>query len=334
MSVFIDTKYINLISSKLEKFSWKSSTMAICRCPLCGDSKKNKTKRRFYFYQEEGTYYVKCHNCQYAFYFSVFLKQFDANLYRQYCLETFGRNKDIEKNVTFTSKDTSKKLSNSILVGLDSIESLPETHYAKLYVSSRKIPKEFYSKLYFTEDYADLAQKLDPDKNDLKQEPRLVIPFFDETGSVFMMQGRSFEKNSNLRYISVKDPNYKGYKFYGLERHNKNKRTYFVEGPIDSMFLQNSIALAGADSIKECNLPCAKQFAVFVFDNEPYSREICKRIEGSIKMGYSVCMWPEGISQKDINEMVLKGYNPQTIVDSNIHEGLMALAKFKQWKKV
>ena len=98
MSVFIDTKYINLISSKLEKFSWKSSTMAICRCPLCGDSKKNKTKRRFYFYQEEGTFYVKCHNCQYAFYFSVFLKQFDGNLYRQYCLETFGKNKDEEKS--------------------------------------------------------------------------------------------------------------------------------------------------------------------------------------------------------------------------------------------
>ena len=341
MSLYIDQKYINLVSYKLEKFSWKDKCLASCRCPMCGDSKRDKTKKRFYFFIEKGIYFVKCHNCQYTTAFSKFLQDFDANLYREYAFERFQGNSNREKNAavqeeiakSFATTSTMQKLKNTCLFGLKSIAELEDTHYAKEYIVSRKIPEKYHSLLYFSENFKDTASKLDPNK-EVMDEPRIIIPFYDITGSVFAIQGRSLDKTNNLRYITIKDENYAGAKLYGMERYDPMLKGYIVEGPFDSLFLPNTIAAAGSDLTTIQNSSIDLSNFVFVYDNEPRNTEICKQINKCIDKGYSVCIWPSSMTKKDINDMVLTGINPHIIVDANTYSGLAAKAKFNEWKKV
>ena len=75
--------------------------------------------------------------------------------------------------------------------------------------------------------------------------PRLVIPFFDKSGKMFAYQGRAFG-NEQPRYITLKLEDNKE-KIYGLERIDFEDHVYVVEGPLDSLFLDNCLAVAGAD---------------------------------------------------------------------------------------
>jgi hypothetical protein len=85
----IDSKYIGLVSVRLEKFKRVKADLYNCRCPICGDSQKNKTKTRGYLYQIKNNTNYKCHNCGVSLSFNNFLKQIDPMLHRQYTLEKF-----------------------------------------------------------------------------------------------------------------------------------------------------------------------------------------------------------------------------------------------------
>ena len=71
----IDSKYIGLISSRLQKFKRVKSNLYNFRCPICGDSQKHKNKARGYFYQIKTNTNFKCHNCGASLSFNNFLKQ-------------------------------------------------------------------------------------------------------------------------------------------------------------------------------------------------------------------------------------------------------------------
>jgi len=329
---YLDTKYINLISNRLERFSWKTGNLATCRCPICGDSKKNKSKKRFYFFQEKGIYFVKCHNCSYTTAFSKFLERTDGNLYREYLFESFGDRKPKQEEVTYVPSDSLDRLRDNPLIGLSSISDLPDKHYAKSYVRSRRIPERYWNDLYFTEDFKEFAKKIDEDKDNLRNEPRLIIPFFDEDRNLIAAQGRSLNPKDYLRYITVRNKSYLGCKYYGIDRLDASKTVYVTEGPIDSLFLDNAIAIAGS-TVNEM-LPCSKDKVIFVYDNEPRNREIVCKIEDTINLGYRVCIWPDYLDEKDINDMVLNGKNPQYIIDQNVYSGLLANLKLKEWSKV
>ena len=73
---------------------------------------------------------------------------------------------------------------------------------------------------------------------------------------------------------------------------------------------------------------------VWVYDNEPRSKEITTRISQTIAKGDSVVIWPSNVHEKDINDMVLAGHDVQSIVESNTYDGLEAHLKFTTWKKI
>jgi hypothetical protein len=159
--------------------------------------------------------------------------------------------------------------------------------------------------------------------------PRLLIPFRDEKGDIFAYQGRAFGVEIP-KYITIKLDD--GEKVFGLDRLNKNKTVYVVEGPIDSMFLDNAVATADADLTK-----AEFDDSILVFDNEPRNREICRRIDKAINAGRKVCLWPESNPFKDINDMILGGYTAQNIttqINQNVFSGLEAKARFANWKRV
>lgn len=335
MSLYIDKKYISLLAPKLDKFRQKSEYLWNFRCPVCGDSQKNKLKMRGYIYRRKSDLFFTCHNCGTGHSFGNLLKMVDRSLYSQYQMERFKN----ESAGNTAKPDFSMLMEKPVFniqkkINLPTIESLPVTHTARGYVKDRFIPKERWSDLYYAEDFELFVKEILPDYDKrLYAEPRLVIPFYDEKNILLGFQGRALV-NSKVKYITIKlsDDNLK---VYGLDRVDKTKKIYVVEGPIDSMFLQNSLAMMDA-SLYNVISTVGNYDYTFVFDNEPRNKDVCKHMQKAITMGKSVCIWPKHLDMKDINEMILRGYSPaviQGIIDSNTFSLLKAQLEFGSWSK-
>ena len=162
------------------------------------------------------------------------------------------------------------------------------------------------------------------------KESRIIIPLISDDGKVFGYQGRSLEKNSKLRYITtILNKNYP--KIFGLDRVQKSKTVYVTEGPFDSLFLSNSIAMCGSDVTMDST---DYSDLVYVLDNEPRNKEIVSKYENLINKGNKIVIWPSSVREKDLNDMALSGHDVQSVVESNIYQGLEANLKLNAWKKV
>jgi hypothetical protein len=336
MSLIIDRKFVSVVSTKLEKFRQKKDLLWNFRCVFCGDSKKNKTKARAYFYlpKKHSNLSFICHNCGSGMSLGSFLKNFDNNLFRQYQMERYKE----ESHGNTSKPDFSlfmeqPTFSIKSALSIPSIESLGEGHSAKNYIASRKIPKEKWSELYYANDFKQFCDETFPNhgKNLIKEEPRIVIPFYNKNSELIGIQGRSMLVKSKLRYITIK-ANDNVEKIYGLNRLDFSRTIYVVEGPIDSMFLPNSIATMDA-SLYSVIQSLGEHDYIFVFDNEPRNKEVCKHMSKAIKLGQKVCIWPSDIREKDVNDMVLTGHDVLSIIQSNTYKDLTAELKFQTWKK-
>jgi len=338
MSIAIDRKFLLFISPKLERFAQKKADLYNFRCPICGDSQKHKHKARGYIYKKKNDYYYKCQNCGIGHTFYNFLNFVDPSLVKEYSLERYKDNGHKNQNspapkakdFSFT-KPVFKK--TETIKNLESIESLSDIHYAKQYVIGRKIPQSAWKHLYYAEDFKKFIDYLVPNhEKQLKEDdPRLVIPFFDNEGNITAVQGRAL-KDSKIRYITIKIAE-ENIKLFGMNTVDSTKKIYVTEGPIDSLFLANAVATADANLSNAGNY-YDKENLVLVFDNEPRNKELLKIVEKSIKEGYNVCIWPH-LEYKDINEMILSGMTQteiQGIIDSNTFSGLRANMEFINWK--
>ena len=320
----VDSKYIGMISSRLQKFKRVKDNLYNFRCPICGDSQKNKNKTRGYIYQVKNNTNFKCHNCGASMSFNNLLKEIDVNLHKQYTLEKFkeghtGKNFVVEapkfefvKPVFKKSIDLPKASTNS---------------FANEYLVNRKIdPDKFYYADKFMEWTNTQKQTFDTIKKD---ESRIVIPMYDESKNLIGFQGRALGK-SFTKYITVMLDE-EAPKVYGIEKIDKTIAVYITEGPFDSTFICNSIAMCGAD-VDISNWGISNP--VWIYDNEPRNREIVNRIGRTIDNGNSIVIWPTNIIQKDINDMVLSGHDVMSVVELNTYSGLEAKIKFNNWKKI
>jgi len=336
MSLLIDIRYVNEISSRLERFSNKGGTLYNFRCIMCGDSQKKKSKARAYLYTKDNDLYFRCHNCNVGTTFSKFLQTIDPILHKRYVFERFFKgetgNQNYQKPVlpSTTSMDAfRKRISDPYQkIELESIESLDPAHYARVYLENRKIPNEFFTKLFYTNDFKKYVSTIDEDKaKDLpRNESRIVIPFFDKKGNYLALQGRALE--NSLRYITIK-LHESNEKIYGLDRLDIKKTIRIVEGPLDSLFVKNCIAIAGSDL---SSLTKKYPDAVYIFDNEPHNKEITKKIEQLINGNYKVVIWDKALKSKDINDMVLAGMDVEKLVNENTYKSLEAKLRFTKWR--
>jgi predicted RNA-binding Zn-ribbon protein involved in translation (DUF1610 family) len=320
---FVDVKYISILSPRFEKFKKVKNNLYNFRCPLCGDSQKNKSKARGYLYQVKNNTNYKCHNCGVNISFNNFLKQVDSNLHKQYTFEKFKENTSGKNFPTEEPKfNFDKPKFKSTLNLPKAVENLK----AKQYLESRNInPYKFY----YTEKFKSWVNTFKHTFDDLKyDEPRIVIPLFYKKELVGF-QGRALG-SSLVKYITIMlDED--APKIYGLDDIQKDKTIYITEGPFDSTFISNAIALCGADG--DIDKWIAGDF-VWIYDNEPRNAEIHSRIERCINNGEKVVIWPSYINCKDINEMILSGLNVQDVIKSNTYFGLEAKLKFTNWKKI
>ena len=339
---WLETKYIGLISSKLDRFKRKSSSSYNFRCPVCGDSKKNKSKARGWIFDRSGKSRFYCHNCNASMSLNGLVKHVDTQLYQEFKLERLREqttSHDTPKTVEVVQPYRPLFERDNALRGLKRVSQLHHNDPHKLYVVSRRIPFKFHYKLYIVDAFFAYVNTLIPDKFDekalLNDEPRLLIPFINKNNKVHALQGRSFNEYSKSKYITiVLDDSVP--KIYGLDTVNQNDTIYVTEGPIDSMFLDNAIAAAGGD-LASATRSLDKDKLVIVYDNERRSKQTVEKIAKSIKDGYKVCLWPDTVVHKDINDMIKTGMKPeyvQLIIEQYVYSGLAAEMELSRWKRV
>lgn len=327
---YIEDKFIGLVSVRLDKFV-KKNKLYNFRCPYCGDSQKYKNKTRGYLYSIQDTYNYKCHNCGKSCSFSTFLKDLDSSLYDEYVFEKFKNGE--RKDRTLTSKKTEIRLSTKKHFNLPTIDTLNKEHFARYYLETRNIPHEKLKSLYYCENFKEWTNtQKETFKNIKYDEPRIIIPLIYQN-NIFGFQGRSLSKNSNTKYITILlDENIP--KIYGMDDLNWSKNVYVLEGPFDSMFIPNSIAMVGADvNVKSIPNHSQSDF-IFVYDNEPRNKQIVSRMEKTVQEGHAIVIWPNDLKYKDVNDMINAGLNPMNMIESNIFRGLEARAKMIGWKRI
>ena len=327
---YLDTKYINLASASLQKYKKVKTGLYTFRCPYCGDSKKNKNKTRGYLFQVKGDHVFKCHNCGITRSFSNFLKDHAPHVYDEYVMErykegTIGKNVPKPDLTQFVHTPKFEKRT----VDLEPLSRLNNFHVAKKYILDRGIPENKLDRLYYCpnfKEWSNTQKQTFPDTTN--DEARIIIPLNDTDGNLIGFQGRSLSPNAKMRYITVMlDEN--APKLYGLDHINKNETIYIVEGPLDSFFLENSVAMCGSD-VDIRTLGWSDY--IWVYDNEPRSRQITDKISKSIDAGDSVVIWPSTVKQKDLNDMVNAGVNVKSVIQSNVYQGLKAKLQLSNWK--
>ena len=321
---YVDAKYVGLLSTRLQKFKRVKPTLYNFRCPICGDSQKNKNKTRGYLYAIKNNTNFKCHNCGASMSLNNFLKKIDGQLHKQYTLEKFkeghtGKNFVVEEPVL---KFEAPKFKHKI-----NLPKASENQLAREYLTKRKLdPDKFYYADKFMEWTNTQKQTFD---RIMKDEPRIIIPLYDESKTLIGFQGRALT-SSFTKYITVM-LNDDAPKIYGLDSIDVKKPIYIVEGPFDSTFVENAIAMCGSD-VDVGTFGWSDY--IWVLDNEPRNREIVNRIAKLIDRGEKVVIWGNTVNEKDINDMVLSGHDVQEMIESNIYSGLEAKLKFNLWKKI
>ena len=329
----IDSKYIGLVSSRLQKFKRIKADLYNFRCPICGDSQKNKNKTRGYLYPVKNNTNFKCHNCGASLSFNNFLKELDPTLHKQYTMEKFkegytGKNFVVEEpKFNFQKPVFSTNVEKENIVKKIDLPKASEIPLAREYLEKRKLNPE---KFYFANKFKEWTNTQKQTFNSIgKDESRIIIPMYDKDSNLIGFQGRALNSSPN-KYITVMLSD-DSPKIYGLDQVDSSEPIYIVEGPFDSTFIKNAIAMCGSDvDIRSFGW----SDYIWVFDNEPRNREIVNRISKTIDRGDKVIIWPTIIQQKDINDMVLAGLNVMDVLKSNTYSGLEAKIKFNNWKKV
>jgi len=277
--------------------------------------------------------------------FGNLLKQMNTELHREWTLELLKEKRPglfkvaVGKHGQFNQTPVRfGKVDQVIYEHAEKIIDLPELHFCRSYVRERKIPQKYWNRLYFAPSFKDFADEVAPlHGKEVTKDPRLVIPYYDAYGAVVAISGRDLQGKQNaLRYITIRVEVSERKLIYGLDRVNQDEPVLVVEGPLDSLFLDNAVASGDSNLILVAKQLSAKNITL-VFDNEPRNKENIDQITKAIREGHKVCIWPEWIEHKDVNKMVTHGcHTPeqlQTIIRENTYSGLAALTHLTFWKK-
>jgi transcription elongation factor Elf1 len=334
--LFTQQKFAQELSSRLDKYTLKRASPfeAGFRCDVCGDSEKNPNKKRGGIIERELNLFYNCFNCGASHYFPEYLELYHYDLYQRYVFDVKLNKKISFKYDDYIEQNKPKPPVNVAFNPLKDLIKANENTFAKQYLKSRKIPEEAFDDLYYTRNFFAYINKIVPNKfgeHALKNDhPRIVIPMFDIMGTCFGVQGRSLEESTDFRYIICmfnKDEE----PIFGLNTVNWDKPVYCTEGPLDSLFLDNAIAMSGSNNMK------LDKNVIIILDNEPRSKQTVNKYNKYISKNYKICIWPKYIKSKDINKMIIDGYSKEDItkiIDDNIYQGTKAKIKLNSWKKV
>ncbi len=356
MSSYFDKVFIDQhIAYRLDKFSWIRDGVAQFRCPICGDSQKNQSKRRGFFYTEDDDIRFKCHNCgEYSGWsLGPWLSKYDVQLAQQYNFDKFKEGKSNDNKFEFKSPPPKQKViqktntlfedplqkqtvPEELLCNATRVIDLPVDHSARVYLQGRQMSSQALERLWYTDDFQAFCIGMKSyEASELQKMPndaRIIIPFLSPDGDeVYCYQGRALEKDA-MRYITITHKE-NSPKIYGLDKLDLSRVKLVVEGPFDSLFLPNCVATA------DSNLMSFDGGDIFIPDNQYRNPEICARIDGMIAAGRKVCLFPkEYEAHKDINDLVkdggVQGLDLMRLIAQNTFKGLKAKAVWAKLRGV
>lgn len=335
--IWLEEKYINLLAPRLKMFHRVKHQQWAFRCPICGDSKKNASKTRggIYLPSKATQYVMGCFNCGASMLFSNFLKLQDPYLFNEFIVEKYQAAQDAlpkeQQKKTEVAEEQQQPKKRLQLKELECIADLAEDHPAVRYLKKRKITEKHWKRLYFVLRFKKFELEWRGEKvySTLKDHPRLIIPFFDAQGNITRLSARAFgDEQPKYIFMKVKD---NASRVFGLDTVDASKEVLVLEGPLDSLFFDNAIAVGSADLV----VPEIRAYkkVILVPDNQPRNPEVCKAIRKMVESGYPVCLWNESWG-KDINDMILNGHSIEDIADlirSSTVSGIAAKMKFSQW---
>ncbi len=347
---WIEQKYMNLLGSQLDQFKQKGPDLWNFRCPYCGDSEKSKKKARGYAFQKSAKYFFHCQNCKESHSLHEFIAYVNPSLYDEFKRELFKDN----PNLGILPKVKTVRLTNDPLKELVKVSALAPSHTCKKYVVSRQIPTTYHHKLFYSDQFMKWVNTMIPGKFSdsalVHDGPRLVMPCLDKSNKMFGFQGRSLNPDDNVRYISILVDEDKP-KLFGLDTVDVNRRFFVVEGPIDSMFIENAIASMGSridTALEKFDFP--KQNCVIVYDNQPRNLDVIKNMLHAVRRGYNICVWPNSPDGKDdINDLILRkvsgtyvktelvqqaGARIRDLIESRVFSSLAAELEISKWRRV
>jgi hypothetical protein len=343
MSIYIDKKFVNFVGASLEKFAWKKDTLASCRCPICGDSSKNKNKTRGFFFVNKNKYFYKCHNCGVSCNLYGFLEKVSPSLCKEYSLEVWKDGDGLKTKKKTEPVVAIKKVKKKYTIELPSVSELPPNHPCRTFVELRKIPRTAWKYLYYAEDFGTWARTINSESADaLEQSSRLVIPIVNEKGELVGAQGRALsvtgDRNARktARYITIKTEGQEHKGWFGLDRVDTGT-IYVVEGPLDSLFIPNCVAMIGLSDALNVPSHLKSRSLVYLIDNEPRNEAVVTTIGKLLDQEKKVCIWPDHIKHKDLNDMIMGGMTEKVLLQTikeNTVSGLTGKIKFNNWKKI
>ncbi len=331
--------------SLLDMAKWKNDNTLNHRCPYCGDSQKNQYKARGFHFTVEQNFVYKCHNCGKSTSSVNFLKDHFPVIYKEYIKEWLSESGKKPRAKKMRSSNDFKFTPRKELLNMKEIDLTAvcfranDKEVARDYLESRQVPQEQIDKLWFVPNAQTLASLSEKYKDRvLGTDPRIVIPFYDKDGELVGVSGRAIN-DSPLRYLTMRFVDDVPL-IYNLNNVDNSKTIFVTEGPLDSLFLPNAIAVGGSDFKKLDNL-VDKEFkdnAILIYDNEPRNTEIVKKITEVINLGWKVCIWNDRrvSNYKDINDMIQGGLNHNELVEiitSNTYSGLSAKTKLTEYKR-
>lgn len=345
--LFLQKIYSDNVGARLERFKVQqhSPYRAIFRCPICGDSATNKFRRRGFLIERNGTIMFHCHNQCGTINFEHFLNEHFNDLYIMYKFELIKYWKEEQQNGRRNNRqrDDSNRGSNPLENQKQSkdlkLSLAKDNKDSYAYITDRKIPSKFYDDIYYTDKFYDFINEHIPNKFPDEYigriDRRIVIPMRDFDGTIFGVVGRAIDKSNKAKYLTIKFDDSKP-KISGLDRLDRSKFTFVLEGPIDSYFVDNAIAFAGTDGSPELIFDDKSKYAI-VLDNQPRSESVLKKYEKYINDGFQMVIWPENVADKDINQMIIDGSTQQEIQQmlvNNTYSGIKLKIMFAQWRKL
>lgn len=331
MSTINDLKYIGFLSTRLRNFKQLKPRL-FKFSHSCEDQTTNKA--RTYLYEKNNSVNVFCHHCGYSTTFHSFLKETDNSLFEEYQLEK------LKESSSYTPQPIKQKPPEPVIVSDEPkiifFDQVKQDNPALQYLIKRKIPKQYWNRLGYVADFNKFASVYNDNfKPGKVKTPRLVLPFYDRDESVFCYSARAFGREQP-KYIKLTvDPNKE--KIYGLWRINESQPIVVCEGQFDSLFIDNAVAVSGADYSGDW-IQSRKNNIIILPDND-YKRnpQVYKLLEKSVNAGFKIAFLPETIPWKDINDCIVKGNMSQVelnqLIHTNTKTGLAAKLELVQRRK-
>lgn len=292
-------------------------------------------KKRGYIYEtaDGKGLNVKCQHCGYSKSLGNFIREISPTLFDEYRLFAY---KDAPEPVHKPLLVKEEELQDANLDGLIPVTSLAKSSPVIKFLERRCIPVEHYKLLYVSLHFYPWATKYKPEFSRLADtSPRLVLPYFDLHGRVLGFTARTFSPNVEPRYIHLRIDKVNDF-IYGSERINPNKTIYVTEGQIDSLFVDNAVAVGGAHYDTPF-MHSIKSNCVIIPDSDwKRNSQVGKQLKKVISNGFKVCFMPDTVKGKDLNDIVKGGISTtqlKSIIDDNVKQGLSAMLEYALLKK-